>query len=144
MALRLGDLLKSKGFVSDAQLNVAMAQQSMTGDLLGDTLGKLAFGSSREIAQALSEQAGVEFLDLIEYPPTEEALRLVPRDIAERTGFLPLRVDDKGLSIGVTNLTNILAIDTAGKLSGKPPKVYMVDTDGFFATLEKAYYFLEN
>lgn len=144
MALRLGELLKSKGFVSDAQLNVAMAQQALTGDLLGDTLVKLAFVSSREIAQALSEQAGVEFLDLFEYPPTEGALRLVPRDIAERTGFLPLRVDDKGLSIGVTNLTNILAIDTAAKLSGKPPKVYMVDTDAFFATLERAYYFLEN
>ena len=144
MALRLGELLKSKGFVSDAQLNVAMAQQTITGDLLGDTLVKLAFVSSREMAQVLAEQAGTEFLDLFEYPPTDEALRLVPRDIAEKTGFLPLSVGEKGIAIGVTNLTNILAIDTAAKLTGKPPRVYMVDSDSFYATLERAYYFLEN
>lgn len=142
--LRLGDLLKAKRLLTDAQLDVAMAQQAITGDLIGDTLVKLGFVSSIEIAQALSEQSGIVFVDLAGYAPSDDALRLVPREIAERTGFLPLSLENGSLTIGITNPSNILAIDTATRIRGKPPKVFMVDTDSFYETLEKAYYFLED
>lgn len=142
--LRLGELLKAKGLLTEAQLNVAMAQQAITGDLIGDTLIKLGFVSSKEIAQALSEQAGIEFISLDGYAIPENALRLVPREIAERTGFLPLNVENGILTIGITSPSNILAIDTATRITGKPPKVFMVDSESFYNTLERAYYFLEN
>lgn len=142
--LRLGELLKADGLVNDEQLNIALAQQAITGDLLGDTLIKLGFVSSREIAQTLSNQAGIEFIDLDGYTIPENALRLVPREIAERTGFIPINIEDKVLIIGITNPSNILAIDTATRMSGKPPEVYMMDAESFYETLERAYYFLEN
>lgn len=142
--LRLGELLKAKGLLTEAQLNVAMAQQAITGDLIGDTLIKLGFVSSKEIAQALSEQAGIEFISLDGYAIPENALRLVPREIAERTGFLPLNVENGILTIGITSPSNILAIDTATRITGKPPKVFMVDSESFYNTLERAYYFLEH
>jgi len=141
---RLGELLRAKGLLTDAQLNVAMAQQAITGDLIGDTLIKLGFVSSKEIAQTLSEQAGIEFLNLDGYAVSEEALRLVSREIAERTGFLPLDLQDGVLTIGIISPSNILAIDTATRLTGKPPRIYMVDSESFYNTLERAYYFLEH
>jgi len=143
-ALRLGELLKAKGLLTDAQLNVAMAQQAITGDLIGDTLIKLGFVSAKEVAQTLSEQAGIEFLNLDGYAIPEKALRLASREIAERTGFLPLDLENGVLSIGITSPSNILAIDTATRLTGKPPRIYMVDSESFYDTLERAYYFLEH
>lgn len=143
--LRIGELLKTKGLLTDAQLNLALVQQSITGDLLGETLMKLGFVSSKEIAQALATQAGMDFIDLHGYVIPDDALRLVPRDIAERMGFLPLGVEKgRGLTIGITSPTNILAIDTATRIGGKPPTVYMIDTESFYETIEKAYYFFEN
>lgn len=142
--LRLGELLKAKGLLTDAELNVAMAQQAITGDLIGDTLIKLGFVSSVEIAQTLAGQAGMEFIGLDDYSIQEDTLRRVPREIAERTGFLPLSIESGVITIGITSPSNILAIDTATRITGKPPKVYMVDTENFYNTLEKAYYFLEN
>lgn len=142
--LRLGDLLKSKDLLDDNELKVAMAQQRITGDMLGDTIIKLGFVSSREMAQALSEQAKLEFLELESYSPSEEALRLVSHDIAEKMGFLPLSIKEGILSIGITNPSNIIAIDTAARISGRPPMTYMVDTESFYNTLERAYYFLEH
>lgn len=143
-ALKLGELLKVKGLVTDAQIDVAISQQAITRDLLGDTLVKLGFVSSKEIAQSLAEQAGIEFISLDGYALSEQAMHLVSRETAERTGLLPLSIDNGILSIGITNPSNILAIDTASKLSGRQPKVYMVDTEGFYDTLEREYYFLEN
>ncbi|MBI5641417.1 MAG: type II/IV secretion system protein [Nitrospirae bacterium] len=142
--LRLGELLISKGFLTWEQLHVAMSQQAVTGVLLGETLIRLGFVSSKEVAQTLSEQSGIEFINVHDQAPTEEALKLVSREIAERTGFIPLDVKNGILSIGITNPSNILAIDTATRIGGRPPKVFMVDSEGFYDTMERAYYFLEH
>ncbi|MEW6067978.1 MAG: GspE/PulE family protein [Nitrospirota bacterium] len=142
--LKLGELLRSKHLLTDAELDVAMAQQTITGDLLGQTLIKLGFVTSKEISEALAEQAGIDFIDLDTYLLSENALRLVSRDIAERAGFLPLNIDDGTLTIGIASPSNVLAIDTATRITGKSPKIYMVDSENFSDIMEKAYYFLEN
>ena len=140
--LRLGELLISKGLLSKEQFNVAMSQQGITGKLLGDTLIKLGFVSSLEMGQTLAEQAGIEFIDLSRYAINEEALRMVPRETAESVDFIPFDLKDGTLSIGITNPSNIRAIDTASRISGKPPSVFMVDTDALQEMIERAYYFL--
>ncbi len=142
--LRLGELLIAKKLLTESQLKVAFAQQAVTGDLLGETLIKLGFVTSKEITQSLAEQAGIEFLEFDGYAPSDEALRLVPQDIARRADFLPLNIENGILTIAICNPSNILAIDTATRIAGKPPKVYMVDSESFYQTLERAYYFLEN
>ena len=142
--LRLGELLISRGLLSKEQLMVAIAKQAITGTLLGETLTKLGFVSSMEMGQVLADQAGIEFIDLSRHAISDEALKLVPRETAEATGFFPLDIRDGVLSIGMTNPNNIHAIDVATRLSGKAPKVYMVDSETFYEMLEKAYFFLKN
>lgn len=142
--LKLGELLISKGLLSREQFIVAMAKQAVTGTLIGETLTKLGFVSSMEMGQVLAEQAGIEFIDVSRYAISNEVLELVPRETAEATGFLPLEIRDGVLSIGMTNPNNIHAIDVATRLSGKAPKVYMVDSETFQEMLEKAYFFLKH
>lgn len=142
--LRIGELLKSKGLVTEEQTRVAMSQQAVTGALMGDTLVNLGFVSSRDIAQALSEQEGLEFIDLEYYPVSEEALKLFPREVAEGNSFLPLSVKDGVVSIGITSPTNLRAMDIVRRVTGKKAAVYMVDTESYYEKLEKTYYFLEN
>lgn len=144
-AIRIGDLLKSKGFLDDRQLDIALIQQKVTGDILGDTLIDLSFVSSAELAQSLADQFGIEYIDLNHYVITEDALKMVPKELAEKIGFIPLDMDADGtLSIGVTNPSNVLAIDTVTKMTRHAPKVYMVDAEGFRDSLERAYFFLRN
>lgn len=142
--MKLGELLISKGMLTKEQFSIAMAQQSITGNLLGDTLTKLGFVSSIEMAQALAEQAGIEFIDIRRWAIPEEVLRLVPRTMAENAEFIPLDLKDGVMSIGVMQPTNIHAIDTASHIGGKPPKVYMVDTVAFYEMMERAYFFLQH
>lgn len=143
-AIRIGDLLLSKGILSQKQLGIALLQQRITGDLLGDALIKLGFTTARELAQTLAEQSGFGFVDLREYTVSEEALKLVHKNIADKTEFIPLDVEDGKLVIGITNPSNILAVDTVAKMTGSQPKVFMVDTGSFHDALESAYFFLEN
>lgn len=142
--MKLGEVLISKGLITEERLELALAHQKITGSLLGETLMKLGFVSSNEIAQSLAGQAGIPFINLAEYIVSEEAIRLIPKDVAEKTGFIPLRIDEGIIEIGITNPSNIQAIDMASKLSGKTPKIFMIDNKGFYETLERSYFFLEN
>ncbi|MCX5830111.1 MAG: GspE/PulE family protein [Deltaproteobacteria bacterium] len=142
--LRIGDLLLSKKLIDENQIQIVLAQQKITGELVGDLFVKLGFVTSEELGIILAEQAGMEYIDLSRYPISEEALKLIPRDVAESTGFIPIDLVDGALRIGVTNPSNIIAIDKVVSLTKTQPKIFMVDPDNFRESLEKSYFFLEN
>ena len=142
--VKIGDILKSKGMVTDKQLDIAFIQHKVTGDLIGDVLVKLGFVSAKERGQILAEQSGIEFIDLDEYAISDEALKLVSKDVSLKNEFIPLDVGDGKVSIGITEPGNIMAIDTVARLTKKQVKTYIVDRDTYYDTIEKAYYFLEN
>ncbi|MBI5328945.1 MAG: type II/IV secretion system protein [Deltaproteobacteria bacterium] len=142
--IRIGELLKEKGVITDKHLDIALAQQKITSELLGDTLIKLGFVSSMGIAEILAEQAGLEFLDINEYVIPDDTLKLIPRDVAEKSGFIPLSINKDILSIGVGNPSNILAVDVVTKLIKKPPRVYIIDGAIIGDVVERSYFFFEN
>jgi len=141
---RLGDILKTRGLISDKQINISLLHQKVTGDLLGDIFVRLGFLTSKELGQTLAEQFGMEFIDLSEYPVSDDALRLIPKEIAEKEEFIPIEVEEGILSIGVTNPSNITAVDRVVNITKNYPKVFLVDPDSFRDSLETSYYFLEN
>lgn len=142
--MQLGQLLKQKGLITEKELQVAFAHQNVTDSLLGDTLVRLGFVSSSDINKALAEQARIPFIDLSEHLVSEEAIRLIPQDIAEKNGFIPLSVNETTFEIGVTSPTNIRAKEIVAKFTKKQPQAFMVDAEIFKDTIQKAYFFLEN
>ncbi len=142
--LKLGELLQQKGLLKGSQFDIAIAEQAITGERLGETLIGLGFVSSADIGECLAEQAGIPFLDISRYTISEEVLRIVPSEMARTFGFLPLNMEDGVLTIGIIAPDNLKALDKAASLAGKSPKVYMIDTELFQERLTTAYYFLEN
>ncbi|MBI4843505.1 MAG: Flp pilus assembly complex ATPase component TadA [Nitrospirae bacterium] len=142
--LRLGELLQKKGLAKESHIRIALAEQAITGNLIGAILVKLSFVSSKDITQTVAEQAGLSFFDISSYNIPEEVLRLVPRDLCSRLGFVPLKVEDGIITIGIGTSENMRAVDAATRITSKPPKITMVDSSAMEAALEKSYYFLEN
>ena len=140
--LRIGELLISQGFITEKQLQIALEQQKVTGAILGDMLIKLGFITAPEFARTIAVQFGLEYHDLAEVPPDEEALKLIPKETAQKAGLIPLALTDGRLSIGITNPSNIVAVDTVTKLTGKNPAVYIVDSDLYQESIEKSYFFM--
>lgn len=142
--LPIGELLKSKGLINDKQLGIAIVKQKVTGQILGEILVNLGFVSPREFSQTIAEQFGIDFIDLDNWIIADEALQMVPKDIAKKAVFLPLEYEDGLLSIGIINPSNIAAVDAVMRLTAKPPKIYMVDAASFQIHFEKAYYFVKD
>jgi len=142
--MRIGELLISKGLLNDNQLSIAIVQQKVTGQLMGDILVSLGFVSAMEFSRAIAEQSGIEFIQLNDWVIDEDALKLVPKDVAEKSGFIPLELLDGILSVGIINPSNIVAIDVVTRITSRPPKIYMVDAESFYDQFEKAYFFVEH
>jgi type II secretory ATPase GspE/PulE/Tfp pilus assembly ATPase PilB-like protein len=142
--MRLGELLIKKGLINEDKLQVALSYQKVTDTFLGEALIKLNFVSSYEIARTLAEQAGIPFIDLTEFVVSDEAIKLVPKETAERMGLIPLRIDNDYIEIGMHDPSNLRAIDNIAKAAGRQVKVFMIDRVSFNETLERAYFFLAN
>ncbi len=142
--VRIGDILLQKGLLNENQIRVALAQQKITGDLMGAAVVNLGFITSKELGRALAEQAGMEFIDLRGQHISEEALRLIPKETAEAAEFIPIDIIDGRMRIGITNPSNIIAIDRVAALTRSQPKIFMVDGDTLNEMLDKSYFFFKN
>ncbi len=140
----LGDLLVESGKISEKQLRIALIQQRVTGTILGETLISLGFLTSQEFAQTIALQSGLEYLDLHTFTLSDQALRLIPKETAQKNGYIPLDFEDGILSIGIMTPSNVVAVDNVLRLTGKPPKVYLVDQEAYGDIFERAYFFSKN
>lgn len=141
----LGDILVETGKISEKQLKIAVIQQRVTGTILGETLISLGFLTSQEFAQTIALQSGLEYLDLNTFTLSEEALRLIPKETALLNGYIPLEISNDGvLSIGIMTPSNVVAVDNVLRLTGRAPKVFLVDQAAYGDIFERAYYFAKN
>jgi len=62
--LRLGDLLLSKGMITDGQLDEALAESRAGGDLLGRILLRRRWIFEDELARTLAEQLSIPYVNL--------------------------------------------------------------------------------
>ncbi len=141
---RLGELLLEKGLINERQLNIALSVQKITGDRLGETLVSLGFITSKTVAEVLAEQWKMEYIDLSIYPPYPEALKLIPRAVAEEYQILPIYVKNNELVLGLVDPGNFRGIDIARRLTSKLVVPKIIDKESFNETIEKTYYFIEN
>ncbi len=110
---QLGQILVSKGVISDDQLRIALQEQGKTHQPLGRLLVRLGFLSEATIRDVLSENLGQESVDLASIIIDPTALALIPKDVARRYQFLPLSVDVVAgvLTLAVADPDNIIALD---------------------------------
>ena len=72
---RLGEILVSRGLVSEAQLADALAMQALSGGLLGQLLIRMGALSESDLNKLLSEQLGLKVLDNEETPTAAQVRR---------------------------------------------------------------------
>lgn len=112
--LPLGRLLVTDGSLSADDLTDALAEQTVTGQSLGEILSARAYVTDGELAAALARQRGMTLSDLGRQRPTDEALAMLPEAFARAHVVLPLEVIDGTLRVilGEPNDAVLTAVET--------------------------------
>ena len=119
MRIKIGDLLVKAGVITDLQLRAALAEQQQWGGKLGDILVRMEFLTEEILVRALSKQTSIPRADLTG-EGDRASLSLIPPDVAEEFGLVPIGLKDEGrtLVVAMSDPLNISATDHLVSLTG--------------------------
>ena len=92
----LGTILLKKGWITHDRLDAGLAEARASGMRLGETLLTRGWLFEPELANALAEQFGLRYVDLVRHPLDPAAARLLPLEVARRMFVVPVRFMDGG------------------------------------------------
>jgi len=136
----LGALLVHCGALAPADLERALFEKERTGKQLGQVLVELGLITTRTLAEALSHQHGLEFVDLTKVRIDEEAVALLPEAIARRYHALPVGFDDGALLVAVSDPTDLMAHDDLRLALGTDTRIVVADRTELDAAIAEAYH----
>jgi type IV pilus assembly protein PilB len=113
---RLGRILVQAGILTERQLEKVIAE---AGDLTltqAVVMSKLATES--EIARAVAEQTGLDYVDVAMFEIDANASTLLSPDLAHRYAVLPIAFDEGKLVVAMSDPANIFAIDDLRIVTG--------------------------
>jgi type IV pilus assembly protein PilB len=120
---RLGEVLVGQGVLTEEQVSAALQSQQDVPEgrprrRLGQVIIECGFATERQIAEALAEALGLPLVDLGRTLVVPEAVRLLPRAVAERSGVLVIAKDGGRLTVATADPTNVLALDDVKLYTG--------------------------
>lgn len=110
---RLGEILMERGIVSSDQLRIALTEQKKNPEHLGKILVRLGFASEAVIRDILSGSLGKISIDLDLAVLDQEAVAMIPKEMAQKLKVLPLNYQEKErkLIIAMTDIYDLVVLD---------------------------------
>jgi len=114
--LLFGELLVSKGLLSQEQLLEVLNKQRDQGGRLGEVLLRLKMLDEKAITAALAEHFSMEYIHFDETHQIDridrDVARLLPESIAKRFCLVAVAEEDNHIVVAMADPLNVVAIDT--------------------------------
>ena len=108
----IGEFLVEKEFITQSQLEAALAEQKKTGEMLGLVLIRMNAVSEETISLGIiASQLNVDFIHLKDFKPDTAVLDRLPSKFANHYRVLPLRYEQGVLSVAMSNPLDIHVLD---------------------------------
>jgi len=117
---RLGDMLLKAGVISADQLQSALDVQGHTGGKLGEVLVQQLLVTEEQLARALAEQKGLEFVNLTSVILDRAVVTRVPERIARKKRVIPIAIRDGSIVVAMADPLDVEAIDDVQLRTGMP------------------------
>ena len=124
---RIGEILVSWGKLSEEQFDAVLeAKRTDPRRKIGEILLSLGFVSEEDLARAVAEAGGLEYVSLTEGVVDPAAIPLLGEKALRKYAALPLRIEDGQLVLAMSDPMNVLALDDLKTLSGRPIRPVVV------------------
>ncbi len=107
----IGTILLERGNLKPDQIPVIIDRQTTTRQRFGEIAVHEGFISEEDLAQALAEQFGLEYIDLRNFKMDSELLNQLPPDAIYRFHFIPLEIQPHVIVVAVADPTAVVKLD---------------------------------
>ena len=137
---RLGEILNARGKLDPANLDRALRlQEGETREKLGVILSRLGLVSARDLADALSEQLGLEVAAASEYPELPLLEEQVSYRFLRDARALPLRETDEGFVVAMADPADEYTLRALAMVCGRPVLPRLAVVTELESALERLY-----
>lgn len=117
--LRIGEILTERGYVSQAQMEEALAYQKEHRDRrVGQILIELHFVTEQQVLEALASRLEMEIVDVAAQRVDLDAVAMLDKELAEKNLFLPLSVKNHTMVLVTNDPLNYFALEEARQQTG--------------------------
>ncbi len=139
--IRLGDLLIQQGLLTEEQLKIALDEQKRTGRKLGRVFVESGYVTEAGISQALARQLRIPYIDLGNFAPKPELIKLLPEAPARRFRALVLgETGDGRLQIGMSDPTDLQAYDEITRQVRREIDLAVITESQLLAMIDRVYH----
>ncbi|MFH1847647.1 MAG: type II secretion system protein GspE, partial [Candidatus Omnitrophota bacterium] len=107
----LGSMLVDRKLINVEQLDRALVEHKRTNDFIGVTLVKLGMIREAELMPILSEQLGIQYIQISDMTIPHTVIEKLPAKFAFHYKVMPLRFKDNILTLGMSNPLDVHLID---------------------------------
>lgn len=136
--IRLGDLLVHSGLITQEQLDKTL-QNKAPDEKLGDALLREGYITEQQLIEVLEFQLGVPHINISQYPIEQEAIQLVPPQLAKRHDAVPIRIDENKLFVAMADPMDYFAMEELRMATGHQIVPAIATKDAIFRAITKYY-----
>jgi len=136
---KLGELLCEKSYLDEVGLEFAIAEQKVQKRRLGDILVDLGYVTQGQLNEALALQVGIKRVNLADSSVDGEAVSLVPAEVVSKHNVFPIRVEDGRLVVAMPDVFEMGAIEDLRLVTGYPVRRYWADANQIKNAILKYY-----
>lgn len=122
---KIGAILLSENLITQEQLDKALEVQKKEGGRLGSILIKLGYVDEKKIAEFLSKQHNVPYVDLSTVHIEPKVLNLIPKDLCEKFLVVPFDREGQTIMVAIADPSNVYALEELRFVSGFNVKPYV-------------------
>ncbi len=138
---KLGRVLTKMGKVTREQVHEALSIQKERKKPIGDLLVELGYVTDLDIQQALAGQAGLVFEDISELELSDDVISAIPAETVQAYQVVPIEhaAGSKKLKIAMKSPDNFRAVDDLRLLMGFKVEAVVADPKHIDALIQKHY-----
>lgn len=142
--IKIGDLLRDKGLISEEHIRYGLQVQRVTDEKLGQVLTRIGIVSEYDLAHTLSEQLKLEHVDLNKLQPDLEILKRFNRNTCLAQRLFPIAQEEKHLVVATSDLPEPKLIQTVLRTVGLQPRFVISEESKIVSAIYNYFYFLDN
>ena len=117
--LRIGEVLMERNYITQEQMEQALAYQKEHREKrVGQILIELGFVTETQVLEALAARLGLEIVSIGQMQVDLTAVRMIPRELAEKQNLLAVGFADKNLEVVTNDPLNYFAFEEVRQLTG--------------------------
>ena len=141
MAIRkIGQIFVDMGFITDDQLGMLLEeQQTRPGSLLGKIAQEMNMLNEEQIVQALSEQMGMQVVELGDAGISHDVLKKITESMAQLYRVIPVAFEGNRLTVATCDPQNIVIQDELRQMLGYDVRIVIATESDIKKALDRWY-----